>query len=338
MNIFSALNKNYKFDFKLSIMDIGARDYLQWPWNKLDNNFLDIFLFEPEEKEATKLKNNFGKNLNIFNNLLSDKEESVKLNINKSPGTSSILKPNFEFLDNFSDISRFETINKVNYYSTTLDKLYSTNKIGKIDFVKIDTQGSELKILKGGKSFLDNIIGLEIEINFNEIYKEQCFFSDVDNFVRNELNLNLWDIKTIDWKYVKGVKNSFNKKGQIISGDALYLKSISQMINFIENKEDYEKRIYVIKLILISLIYGFIDYSNTILFTESLSKFLNIKDKLYFEQIIKGINRFSFTSKKGNKYLYYFFHFLSEVFKQSLNNSNRSKRNIGSEKIGTFWI
>ena len=44
--------------------------------------------------------------------------------------------------------------------------------------MKIDAQGSELNILEGGEKFLkNNLIGLQIEVEFNEIYKGQPLFN-----------------------------------------------------------------------------------------------------------------------------------------------------------------
>ena len=39
------------------------------------------------------------------------------------------------------------------------------------DFAKIDIQGGELAVLKGGKNYIQaNVVGLEIEVEFAEIY------------------------------------------------------------------------------------------------------------------------------------------------------------------------
>ena len=338
MNIFNSLKKSFPYDFKLCILDIGARDNLQWPWSDVDINLLDVHLFEPENDELAKLKKTSPKSFTIHNQLLSDKIKKTSLNINQSLGTSSIYSPNYKFLKNFTDYERFNLINKTEYDSTTLDKMHDDNLIPVVDFAKIDTQGSELKILNGGVSFLKNLLAIEIEVNFADLYLNQCTFSDVDLFIRNNFNLTLWDLKTIDWKYAKGANNSFNKKGQLIFGDALYLRSIEQLSNLIESLSNENKKITIIKLILISLIYGFVDYSIALLKTDDFRDILNKNDIIYFENLIKKVNQFSLSSKKGNKILYYIFHILSEIFKQSYNNSNRSKRSLGSQKIGNFWL
>jgi len=55
---------------------------------------------------------------------------------------------------------------------------------GDLDFIKLDTQGSELDILKGSDKILRSpLIGLEIEMEFISLYKDQPLFGDVVNFL-----------------------------------------------------------------------------------------------------------------------------------------------------------
>ena len=49
--------------------------------------------------------------------------------------------------------------------------------------MKIDTQGSEYEILKGGNNVINNAIGFEIEIEFKEMYLNQPLFNEVNQFL-----------------------------------------------------------------------------------------------------------------------------------------------------------
>jgi len=81
--------------------------------------------------------------------------------------------------------SLYKVSNKINNFSfekykiitntLTLDKLFDVYNMKKIDFIKIDAQDEDLKILHGSKKLLrDKKIGLiKIEINFlNKIQKD----------------------------------------------------------------------------------------------------------------------------------------------------------------------
>ena len=52
--------------------------------------------------------------------------------------------------------------------------------------MKLDTQGTELRILKGGSELLKNnkIRHIQVEVEFVSLYKNQCLFCDVDSYLR----------------------------------------------------------------------------------------------------------------------------------------------------------
>jgi hypothetical protein len=77
--------------------------------------------------------------------------------------------------------------------TTTLDEWARNNDVHIVDYIKIDTQGTELEILKGGINVLKNVRTLEVEVEFNPIYVGQPIFSDVDLFLRSE-GFVLWKL------------------------------------------------------------------------------------------------------------------------------------------------
>jgi len=211
------MNKN-----KVALLDIGARDGIGWPWIAVKSNSLDVILVEPDPVEAKVLE---GKNQGkVLPYALWSEETELTLNINNSPGTSSVFEANMPFLQQFEDVQRFEVKDKVFIKTKTIDGLAQSNEINSVDFVKIDVQGGELAILQGGEKFFkNNIVGLEAEVEFAPMYKNQPLFSDVDVFVREQLGLELWDIRKSYWKY-KQQKYKGPLKGRLIFGDALYLR------------------------------------------------------------------------------------------------------------------
>ena len=132
------------------------------------------------------------------------------------------------------------------------------NNINEVDFIKIDTQGYELPILRGYANNFDSVIGLEIEVEFEPMYEGQPLFSDVDNFVKDK-GFSLVDLKRYYWKRQNNV-NTGNSKGQMIFGDALYFKSPEQILlmpNISQEK--------IIRCIFIYLAYGYVDLAQTLL-------------------------------------------------------------------------
>ena len=171
---------------KLFLLDIGARFGVGFPWSSAKSDNLNLILVEPDPEEAASLKSHHQGDILPY--ALWSKETELVLNINKSAGTSSIFEPNISFLRQFDDSERFDAVSKIILKTKTIDGLVDTGELTDLDFMKIDVQGAELEILKGGLNYLkNNLVGLEVEVEFSSIYEDQPLFSEVETFVRQEL-------------------------------------------------------------------------------------------------------------------------------------------------------
>jgi hypothetical protein len=116
---------------------------------------------------------------------------------------SSLLKPdlinykkhfgNYKAYQNWA--SCIETSHSIEINLNTLDAYFKQQKV--IDFLKIDTQGSELSILKGAEKMLE--LGLikiiKVEVSTVATYEQQPLFSDIDIYLR-KFNYCLVDFLT----------------------------------------------------------------------------------------------------------------------------------------------
>lgn len=127
-----------------------------------------IYSFEPNPMTFQALKENlFGfKNVEIFNSALSDKEESMLLfsyNLNQTSGHASLDKRVFSELYHRDDLVEFQV------RSVTLDEFSKEQDLHRIDFIKIDTEGHELEVLRGGLRLLEEKRISIIQFEFNEM-------------------------------------------------------------------------------------------------------------------------------------------------------------------------
>jgi len=138
-----------------NVYDVGA---YQGEWTKalkktsLKNS--KFFLFEANAENEKYLKNSDHK---YFINVLSDKNKEVKFFSKAHTGDSYFLeKTNF-----YEDTIIPKTLKTI-----TLNEIQAKTQIPFPDFIKIDTQGSEIDILKGGNQILNNckVILLECPI------------------------------------------------------------------------------------------------------------------------------------------------------------------------------
>jgi FkbM family methyltransferase len=238
----------------LWLVDIGASGGIDPRWRNFTSN-LKAILFEPDPREYERLKLEGDEDIIILNCALSDSAKEIDFYLCKKQQNSSGYLPNYELLAKFPDAERFDVIKTIKIDTDTLDNQLEKNGIAEIDFVKIDTQGQELSILQGCKNSLNNVIGLELEVEFIPLYKDQPLFNEVDNFVR-KMDFELFDIRRYYWN--RNDKHSYGRnKGQLAFGDALYLKSPEQVLlmqNLTQEK--------LVRKICIYLLYGYFDLAH----------------------------------------------------------------------------
>jgi FkbM family methyltransferase len=197
---------------KLNYLDIGAANFsLPQRWSYFSNRIQPI-LFEPDKRSFQDL--NGGSSI-VHNVALGEKREVRPFYLTRKPACSSIYLPNRQFLDNFPDSSRWDVVQHVSLEVCPLDDLQI-----EAHFIKIDTQGSELEILKGSKNTLNAVLGIEIEVSFSEIYQGQPLFGDVCDFLYGQ-GFEFIDFVSL-YRYNR---KDLDRTGQLAFADALFLRS-----------------------------------------------------------------------------------------------------------------
>jgi len=93
---------------------------------------------------------------------------------------SKYLKKKKNFLNFFSNENYQKTID-VNV--NTLSNYLSEKNIGHIDLIKIDTEGSELNVLLGLNSLINNVKFIFFEHHYDDMVKKNYTFSEINNFL-----------------------------------------------------------------------------------------------------------------------------------------------------------
>ena len=282
-----------------------------------------------------------GKNIDIkiFQTALWSEAISLQLNLTNSPGCSSIFQPNLPVLKKFPDVERFGVSKKINIQCDTIDRLFANNEIKRVDFVKIDVQGAELEILKGGKSFFrDNLIGIEVEVEFLEVYKNQPLFAQVDNFLRNDLGLELWDISKTYWKYSHKKMKSVPAKGKLVFGDALYFRPIETIADWLSHFDNEISKSKIKALIQTTLLYGYVDYAYALVEDDRINKYFTQEEIHIIIKSIRKVNSGIHFRFKGSGQLYSIILSIANLFKPVYQKfASRNDLQLGSKRKFFFW-
>ena len=178
---------------KLVVIDVGCR----WGFPQkfiLKKNLFQVYGFDPDVDECLRLIEQYDDaSISLFPVALAQFAGPRTLFLTQEPACSSLLQPDQNLTESYPALACARQISTTEIQTTTLDLWASQNKVSIIDYIKIDTQGSELEILKGGIDALHTVRCLEVEVEFNPIYLGQPVFSDVDTFLRSQ-QFVLWKL------------------------------------------------------------------------------------------------------------------------------------------------
>lgn len=309
---FNNFLENIFADNPLVCVDVGAAGGPKEPWG--NSSFIKWIGVEPQEGDTPLV--------------LGTREERGFLYVTRNPDSSSLLEPNESFLSQLGVRDRYEVTEKLPVSVLPLDVWIKNLNISKIDFLKIDTQGTELAVLLGAQQSLGDVLGLDVEINFSERYKGQSYFSDVDQFLR-EKGFVIFDLQRRYFKRGIGL-NLGLPKGQLTHGTALYLRSTDSFQTLISRLDNPESRsAAVLRFVSVALLYGYVDYAK---YLASIFKELLIAEQANrLSELLENYTQPPRRSFKGRYRLYRLFKKYSLLLKPI-----GSKGNTGDEELGNF--
>ena len=211
---------------RLRLFDVGARGGAHPRWDRFAP-CIELIGFEPDPAECKRL--NAGAQGLAYparflpHALWRDVRSDLPFHVCKWEVASSVYPPNADFLRDFPDAAELlEVVNRRTVAATTLDEVVA--ELGTPpDYLKLDAEGAELDILLGGKRAVEETIAIEVEVEFNPIFAGQPLFPDVDTHLR-DLGWMLFGLRRNSWRRPQPAGEGAGYGGQLIAGDALYLR------------------------------------------------------------------------------------------------------------------
>lgn len=178
------------------VVDVGCRWGFAEPFTR-DIEHFQLYGFDPDPQECTKLNTRYASpKILAVPVALGAEAGQHTLYLTKDPACSSLYQPDPYYTSSYVAFDCEKEIGTTQVEVVRLDEWARDNQIDKIDFLKIDTQGSELDVLKGCGSLLAEMRAVEVEVEFNPMYLQQPIFSEVDLYLRSQ-GFVLWRLSEV---------------------------------------------------------------------------------------------------------------------------------------------
>jgi FkbM family methyltransferase len=190
-----------------TIFDVGAN--IGESENYFSKHFkqANIYCFEPVNNSFNNLTINLkGKNTSIYNFGFGEFESILEIEVYKNPSLSSFNSFNIPIFKNEE-----KSIEKIEI--KTITNFCKSNNIDRIDVLKIDTEGYDLKVLKGAIELLKNnkISIIQVEASMNHENTFHVYFAEFIDFLSN-FNFEIFAIhdQILDFKAKKSKLRRIN--------------------------------------------------------------------------------------------------------------------------------
>lgn len=162
------------------LVDVGASGDPPPVWNSLAKQSVYVG-FDPDLREMKETAGSgFYKRIIVNEAVSADPSQpTVNFFLTKSPFCSSTLEPNTEALSNFHFYDLFTVERLTSAPATTLESVIRRLALDHIDWLKLDTQGTDLRIFM---SLPDNlrsrVLAVDVEPGLIDSYKGEDLFVD----------------------------------------------------------------------------------------------------------------------------------------------------------------
>ncbi|MEO6883804.1 MAG: FkbM family methyltransferase [Bacteroidia bacterium] len=224
----SELLRLFNSEDKLIVFDVGAcegEDSIRYA-----NLFpkADIYSFEPNPENIKLIKKNFKTydklHVKIIEEALSDTIGKINFYVSSGIPDNIEKEEDWNYGNKSSSILPPKKVNQTHAWlkfnktievnANTINAFCKKNNIERIDFVHMDVQGAELKVLEGASQMINKIKVIWLEVSTIELYKKQGLKKDIEKYMhqnnfflyKNECSQSFGDqlyVNKIDYNQVE---------------------------------------------------------------------------------------------------------------------------------------
>lgn len=197
--------------------------------------------FEPDVEQAERLKERltglrrFG-GVSVFSHAIMGTSGRVAINVLRHRGCSSVLTPNAELVSQYSARrgenhwpEHFQIVGRYECDALSLDDFARRAGVARIDFLGLDTQGTEYEILQGGRQIVGRSTSvIHVEMETVPLYRDQRLLADV---VDHLYGLGFRLIKLENPQYISRAPAEGQEDadtGELVSVDGIFCRHVDE--------------------------------------------------------------------------------------------------------------
>jgi FkbM family methyltransferase len=138
--------------------------------------------FDPDQREVYERRDTNFHRYTIVNKAVVPKRgtKTVRFFLTKHPACSSTLPPNLDALGHYLMAHRFEVVDEVEADAVTLDEALAEVGLERVDWLKLDTQGTDLRLIESIEPRIaGEIMAVDAEPGFDRYYEGEDTFIDL---------------------------------------------------------------------------------------------------------------------------------------------------------------
>ena len=212
---------------KTTVIDAGGRYGLHPTWKSFTGE-LAYYLFEPDSLECDRLITKYANrsdDVNILNLALDECDGVLEIDLfkNRAMSSSAVRNP-ISSLFRDERLQEVQIIDRIQVRSRSIDSFSNENKL-EVDFLKLDTEGSEYDILIGARNQISkSVIGIRVEVSFDNIFEGKPLFGAISELLLQE---NFF-LLNLDYNGRGDYQNEFvnldGRYGILTASDAVFLR------------------------------------------------------------------------------------------------------------------